>query len=215
MSINIDLKEIERRANHAAYQDGLNEIILGAFLFFYGGMLTTRAISFLPLMLLVVFFAKPAVEKIKARYIYPRTGYVKLPPEPESTGRGIGIAAIVMVIVLLGLMGLSILTKGTDQGLIFFLTYIVPPISGVLMAIGPVWMGQKYGLIRGYIWAALFVISGIAMPIFNIETGYEAVGLMCTLVGLVILATSTIIFMRFIRRHEPQTIEFGEISDAS
>ena len=41
MSIQLDLKEIERRANYAAFQDGLMEIALGLFLIVFGGALMT------------------------------------------------------------------------------------------------------------------------------------------------------------------------------
>ena len=44
MSTKFDLKEIERRANYAAFQDGLTEIFMGLFLFFYGGTLAINAI---------------------------------------------------------------------------------------------------------------------------------------------------------------------------
>ena len=37
MSTMIDLKQIERRANYAAFQDGLMEIAMGLFQFFFGG----------------------------------------------------------------------------------------------------------------------------------------------------------------------------------
>ena len=48
MSTNMDLKEIERRANYAVFQDGLTEIILGLFLVLYGGALTVENISLVP-----------------------------------------------------------------------------------------------------------------------------------------------------------------------
>ena len=97
MSTSFDLKEIERRANYAAFQDGLTEIFMGLFLFFYGGALATDAlvVGFI-FILVTVFFAKPLIEQIKKRYIYPRAGYVKLPEDPHTTGKGIAIAAVIM-----------------------------------------------------------------------------------------------------------------------
>lgn len=203
MDFNLNLNEIERRANQAVFKDGLTEMLMGAFLIFYGGVLTTKAVPFFPFIIVVIFFGKPIIEKIKEKYIYPRAGYVKLPPEPQSTYNGIGISVIAMVIGLIALMGASILIKGTTQGITFFLTYIVPPVTGVFMAIGPFWMAKNFSIWRGYIWAALFVLSGIAMPLFNIEIGYSAVGLMCTVVGFIILITGTTIFFRFLRNNEP------------
>jgi len=213
MSTKLDLKEIERRANHAVFQDGLTEIILGVFLVFYGGSLSIDTFPFYFILLFAIIFGKPAIERIKTKFIYPRTGYVKLPPEPKSTGKGIVTTAFIVIIVLVGMLALSMGILGNDQGKMIFLTYIVPPVSGFLMAIGPIWMGQKYGLTRGYIWAGLFILSGFAIPLLNIETGYKAVGLMCTLVGLVILLTGSIIFRKFIRGNEPQTMDYLEESN--
>lgn len=207
MSTNMDLKEIERRANHVVFQDGLTEIVLGLFLVLYGGTLTIETFPWFIIVLIAVFLGKPGLERIKIKYIYPRTGYVKLPPEPKSTGKGIVITAIAAVLALVGAMVISITIRGMSQGMNFFFRYIVPPVSGFLMAIGPVWMGQKYGLTRGYIWAGLFILSGLAIPFLNIETGYAAVGLMCALVGFIILLTGSIIFASFIHSNEPQTME--------
>lgn len=216
MSVKIDLKEIERRANYSAYQDGLTEILMGLFLFFYGGTLATSALPLgMVLIVCTVFFAKPLIERIKKRYIYPRTGYVKLPEDPHTTGKGIGISAVIMVVALLGAMGISMAVLGQEPGLDFFLTYIVPPASGFMLAIGPFWLGQTYGLTRGYVLAAIFVLGGIAIPVFGVASGYEAVGLLCTFVGLLALGMGTFMFVRFIRKYPPETIEIEEAASAS
>jgi hypothetical protein len=213
MSTNLDLKEIERRANQVIFQDGLTEIVLGTFLVLYGGALTTEAFPWYLIVLAAIFLGKPAIERIKTKYIYPRTGYVKLPPEPKSTGKGIAIVAAASIVGLIALMALSMLIVGRSQGMIIFLTYIVPPVTGILMAIGPLWMVQKYGLLRGYVWAGLFVLSGFAIPLLDIAIGYQAVGLMCLIGGLVILLAGSIIFIRFLRSNQPQTIENQEASN--
>jgi hypothetical protein len=188
---------------------------MGLFLFFYGGTLAT---DMLPLgivfIVIAIFFAKPLIERVKKRYIYPRIGYVKLPEDPNATGKGIAIAALVFVVLLLGAMGISMLVLGTENGVDFFLTYIVPPATGVMFAIGPYWLGQTYGLLRGYVWAALFVLGGIAMPVFQIASGYQAVGLLSTMMGLLTLTTGTIMFVRFIRKYPAEPVEIEEVPNA-
>lgn len=178
------------------------EIFMGLFLLFFGGALATDTISIaLILAVATPFFGGWAIKRIKERHIYPRTGYVKLPEDPNATGKGIAIAAVLMVITLLGAMGISMAFFGQDAGVDFFLTYIVPPASGFMLAIGPYWLGQTYGLRRGYLWAALFLLGGIAMPVFSIASGYTAVGILCTAVGLLVLVTGTVMFIRFIYRY--------------
>jgi hypothetical protein len=216
MSAVIDLKEIEKRANYAAYQDGLMEIFMGLFLFLYGGALATSSppLGFV-FIVLTVIFGKKSIERLKQRFIYPRIGYVKLPTDPNTTGRGIVISAILMVVALLGAMGISMAVIGREAGMDFFLTMIVPPASGFMLGIGPFWLGQTYGLFRGYLWAVLFVLGGIAFPVFSITSGYEAVGLLCTVMGLLILATGIFMFVRFIRRYAPESGEIEEMANAS
>ncbi|MBL6983578.1 MAG: hypothetical protein ISR58_20545 [Anaerolineales bacterium] len=215
MSLNFDLKEIERRANYAAFQDGLTEIFMGLFLFFYGGSLATNTLpAGVVFILVTIFFGKNLIERIKKRYIYPRTGYVKLPEDPHTTSKGIGISALIMIVVLLGAMAISMAILGQNPGVKFFLTYIVPPASGFLLAIGPYWLGQTYGLRRGYIWAVLFVLGGIAMPVFSIASGYEAVGLLCTVMGLITLVTGSLMFLQFMRRNPPQSLDVDEVPHA-
>ena len=53
------------------------------------------------------------------------------------------------------------------------------------------------------------------MPVFSIASGYEAVGLLCTVMGLMILATGAIMFVRFIRRYSPERLDVDEVPNAS
>jgi hypothetical protein len=200
MTVKIDLKEIERRANHAAFQDGLMEIFMGLFLIFFGGGISTKG-TIVPFIVFTIFFANPILKRIKERYIYPRVGYVKLPQEEDTDTKGIGIAAVIFIVFLLSSLGFTIWIMGTDAGMDFWKTYILPPSTGFMMAIGPFWLGQTYGLVRGYIFALLFLLLGIVMPVFGIASGYEAVGLICTIVGVIILTTGIILFTRFLRIH--------------
>lgn len=199
----IDLSEIQRRANYAAYQDGLVEIFMGVFLLFIAGAMDSQ-ITIIPFAVITVFFANPLLERIKKHFIYPRTGYVRLPQDKEADAKGIVIGAVVFVVILLAALGISIAVKGSEVGLTIFMTYILPPFTGLMMAMGPYYLGETYGLKRGYLFAALFLLGGIAMPVFDIAVGYAAVALLCLVVGLIILITGITMFTRFIRKYSPQ-----------
>jgi hypothetical protein len=191
------------------------EILMGMFLFFYGGVLVTGALPLgIIFMVLTVFFGRSLIEQLKKRYIYPRAGYVKLQPDPKTTGKGIGLAAALMVAVLLGAMAIAIALLGLEPGRDFFLKFIVPPASGFMLAIGPFWLGQTYGLMRGYLWAVLFAAGGITMPVFNLASGYVAVGHLCTWIGLLILITGTLMFVNFLRNHPAEPLETKGASNA-
>jgi hypothetical protein len=205
----LDLNEIKRRVQHAAYQDGLLEMFLGSFLMVFAVLFLSKpALSAFSVLVTLAF--KPLFERMKQRYIYPRIGYVKFGKDKEGDPKGIVIAAIVFVIVLLGTLGILALAMGAERGRVFWLDYVLPGFTGFMMAIGPYWLGQTYGLVRAYVFAALFLLGGIAIPALGIATGYHAVGLLCLLMGLLSLVSGAIMFGRFLRRYPVE-----EVLDAS
>jgi hypothetical protein len=72
-----------------------------------------------------------------------------------------------------------------------------------MLAVGP-----------GYVWAALFALGGIAIPLFDIS-GYQAVGLLCTVMDLLILVTGAIMFVRFLRKYPAEPLEIEEAPNAT
>ena len=58
---------------------------------------------------------------------------------------------------------------------------IFPILTGVMMAIGPIWFSRTYRLLRGYVYAALILVSALVIPLSGFARGARAVG--CDLVG--------------------------------
>ena len=201
MSQNLDLKEIERRVYQSVFQDGLMEIMMGGFLLVISALFAINMKLILLPSLLVIFLGNPLLERAKKRYIYPRIGYVKLRPEKEADPKGIAVAAIVFVVILLGSIGIFNLTMGKDRGLAFWFKYFLPGSTGFMLAIGPFWLGETYGVRRGYVFAVLFLLSGIVIPVLGIASGYEAIGFECLLVGVISLISGVIMFTRFLRKY--------------
>jgi MFS family permease len=210
MSHNLDLKEIERRVHQSVFQDGLMEIMMGGFLLVVGALFAISMKWILLPSLLVIFLGNPLLERAKKRYIYPRIGYVKLRPEKEADPKGIAMAAIVFVVILLG-SGLLTLAIGKDRGWAFWFKYFLPGSTGFMLAIGPFWLGETYGVRRGYVFAVLFLLSGIVIPVLGIASGYEAIGFECLLVGVISLISGVIMFTRFLRNNPvvPEEASYG------
>jgi len=204
MSEKLDLKDIERRVHHSAYQDGLLEIFLGGYLLLVGGVLVAEP-ELTPFSVFLVFLLKPLFERAKNRYIYPRVGYVKL-RAGKTDSRGIVIGAIGFSIALLVSIGLFILGMGEEHHWSFWLDYFVPGISGFMLATGPFWLGRRYGLKRGYVLAALFSLGGVLIPVLGVAAGYTAVGVECLLAGLLSLISGVIMFTRFLFRYPPEGV---------
>ena len=116
---------------------------------------------------------------------------------------------------MLAALGISIGAMGSEKGLSFFMSYILPPSTGFMLAIGPYFLGETYGIKRGYFFATLFLLAGIAIPVFDIAKGYSAVALLCLAVGLVILITGIALFTRFVRKYSPEPLNSaGEYYDS-
>lgn len=198
MSESHTINEIERRVQRSVYQDGLVEVFAGLFLVIFGTLFQVDVkLSGISVLLIFVFY--PALERIKQRWIYPRSGYVNLRQDPKDI-RGIPLVAGLAIVGLIAILLVSIQLRGVEAGNALFLDYLMPPIIGILLAIGPWWMAKERFIRRGQIWAAMFVLMGFAFPISQIWGGYEAVGLSCTVVGASMLVTGLAIFVNFVRQ---------------
>jgi len=208
MSKSSNLNEIERRVLQSVYQDGLVEVFAGLFLVIFGTLFQVKA-TLAGFSVLLIFLFIPTLERIKQRWIYPRAGYVNPRQDPNEI-RGIPIVALSAGIVLMAIFIISMKIRGVEAGRALFLDYIMPPIASLLMAIGPWWMARERYISRGYIWAAMFVSLGFGITFFQLRGGYAAVGLNCTLVGLAMLSTGLIVFVRFVRNHPVQELTNAE-----
>lgn len=199
MSQDIDSNEVERRVQRSFYRDGLMEIFLGLYLLLVGGMLNSPWP--VGLVVLVIFLFKPAMEAVKKRLIYPRIGYVKFRPEKESSPRDIFAVVGILILILAGSVFGFVKVLGQDHGWTFWFYRFVPAYVGFIMAIGPVSTASRYGIKRWYLLGVLFVVSGVAIPFLNLESGYEAIALQCLLMGCTALFSGLVMFTRFIRTH--------------
>lgn len=99
MNERIDLEEIERKMYREANSDGIMELLLGILLFF---MAVTYARSNLTVLLafFFIFLGNRVIEAIKAKFTYPRIGYVEFKQEDASLGWGIlGYVLVVIAVV--------------------------------------------------------------------------------------------------------------------
>jgi hypothetical protein len=212
MTNQLDFQEIEKRVNQAVYQDGLLEIFLGAFLLIIGVLFVADS-KLVAFGILLMFLFSWLLERVKKKYVYPRSGYVKLKPEKDADPKGIVLVALIAVVISIGVGAIFVKVMGPDLGSEAFLRYFVPPAAGLLMAIGPYWLAQTYDVRRGYVLAVLFILIGVLMPVTGLASGYQAVGWECLVVGAISLVTGAILFSSFIRRNPSAPIE--EATDAS
>lgn len=203
------MDNVEMRAMRATIRDGITEQQLGAMLLLFG-LVFSLAPPFGVLCALFPLALIPLGSFLKRRFVYPRVGYAKVARQPHAV-RGIVIAAAVFIAVVLGTVGMFALILGFDHGTSLWLSHFFPALGGLFMAIGPWVVARTYRLMRWYVFAALFVLGGICLPLLNIATGYEAVALESAIVGGLALIYGIVLFLSFLRQYPSE--ESARVSD--
>ncbi len=199
MSQSTSMEYVEMKAMRATIRDGVTELQLGSMLLVFG-VLLYLVMPFAVLGALFPLVLIPIGKFLKRRFVYPRIGYAKVAQQPHAM-RGVVIAGVVFVVAVLGALGVFALILGFDRGSSLWLSHFVPAFASVLFAIGPWVVAQTYRLIRWYVFAALFVLGGICLPLFNIATGYDAVALECAVVGGLSFADGIGLFLTFLKKY--------------
>ena len=106
----IDLKQIERNIFRDYFEDGLADIVFGAY-FLILGLLSPEGGVIAPFIVLFTFFFVPLMRALKKRFTYPRTGYVELrqgDPGPLPWfvlgSLVLGLVALVAVLIAVGII---------------------------------------------------------------------------------------------------------------
>ena len=72
MTKNIDLQQIERNVFRDYCQDGLFDMLFGAYFSLVGLGLASGTVA--PFVVFPIIFFPPLLLRLKARFVYPRTG---------------------------------------------------------------------------------------------------------------------------------------------
>lgn len=194
------METLKKQINRIMYRDGLLELLLGSFLLAFGLMFFYLP-RLAPFSIFVIFLLKPLAAKLKEKYVFPRAGYVKPSDENEKEVQGIVVTAVLSFVLMVVTLVVLVLLKGAQAGKLIFMRWVFPPMSGILFAFGPFWMGMKFGLRRGFIMAGLLPATGIFLGFSGLATGYRAVGVLCMVAGLFAATSGTVLFNRFISRN--------------
>ena len=171
MSNSPDTNEIERRARAASYQDGLLELFAAAVLLAIAiAWVVTPALVGIVAAFFVLFGWK-GVERVKRRITYPRIGYYQEKSEdPRATARGILLfigGAFALTVAAVAIYG--DLTNSADW------RKAAPLLSGLSLAGGFWYAGDRSGLVRHRVIAGYSVVTGVLLWAFSSGDTYEAV----------------------------------------
>ena len=173
-----NFSEIEQRVKRYWYTDGIGELISGVMLLllglyfsaqqYFGDRLLAGAIleaSLVVILMAGMFVTRWAINALKTRVTYPRTGYVQY----HTDGRGGGWRRVLTALLAMLVAALSLfITRHVDT-----LDAMVA-MTGVLVAIILlIKQGWSSGMGRFYLLSAISLILGITLSISGLPRGYN------------------------------------------
>jgi hypothetical protein len=204
----INLKQVERNVLRDFFQDGLTDMLFGAFFFFLGLLLPQHGGLVVWPILLIVFSA-PLLQALKKRFTYPRTGYVAFrqgDPGPVPWfvlgSLVLGLVALVAVLIAAGVIA--------DPGRWY---RWMPIFFGIWLAGVFLGLGLQVRMVRYYVVAGLSLAAGPLAALLPLTGKLANIGLFSTAVGAVILVWGVVAFVRFLQRHPLPAEGNADVSD--
>ena len=195
MSTKPDIRETQRAGRRETYLDGLLELAIGGLLFIVA--LATGRPAFYWTYLVAILILGPGLRRLKARYTYPRIGYVKFPDEDPKRFRR-GVVTWVIGVFLLVAVTLTLGGHLTDN---LAWRRTAPALAGLLFAGGFLYMAQQSRLVRHYVLAVASVLFGVLLVWPTIEGAYGNLRVWAIMMALVSLAVGADVLRRFLRDH--------------
>jgi hypothetical protein len=199
----IDLKQLERNIFREYVQDGLTDLIFGAYFLLLGLLLQTGG-TVAPFIVLYTLFFVPLLRALKKRVTYPRTGYVELrqgdpAPLPSLVLGAVALGLVTLVVVLIAVGAIADPAQWYRWMPIFF--GIV--VAGILIG-----LGLKVRLVRYHVVAAVALVGGPAATLLPLAGKLAHIGLFMAAIGALILSGGVLALARFVRTH-PRLSEEG------
>jgi len=156
-----DLKSVEQESFRELMHDGFTEMLLGLVLAALPVLVLHPGIVSIFVVFYIIFLP-PFFEGIRKKYIYPRIGYVKLSEDepPKVTARL--VATLVSIIVFVAAIIYFVAIGTIDQDLVY---RWIPAGFGLIMWVPSVYLEEKSGQTRYYLFGAMMTITGVAVAL--------------------------------------------------
>jgi hypothetical protein len=188
-----DSQDIRRAAYRETYRDGLTEIVIGVLLFIVA--LATGRPAFYWTYLVAIFLLGPGLQRLKARYTYPRIGYAQMPGEDPKQLRA-SILSWVLGVFLLVAVGLTLTGHLTDN---LAWRRASPALGGLLFAGGFAYLARQWRLTRHYLLVFASVALGLLMAWPDIAEPYGNFRAWALLLALLNLGIGGYVLHGFLR----------------
>jgi hypothetical protein len=192
-----DLKAIEQESYRESIQDGLTEFLMG-LIFLIFPILIFKASFVSIFVVFYIIFMPQVVEAFRRKYTYPRIGYVKL-HEDEPPRLSLGVAMVVLLIfVIIITIFYALFTDLIDR---YFIYRWIPAVFGFIMWGPSLYLKEKTGQYRFYLFGLLMSVTGIIVGLANFSTVEIQGTLYMVSWGIVFVIIGLVRFLLFIRKY--------------
>ena len=208
--MNTRLNQAAQRATRYWYIDGINEIAFGGYCLVIGAyfylqhnlppgspLYAVFSIAFIFLILGGSYAMRWGINRAKERLTYPRTGYVGYKSRPRKYRLVILLAAILIAILVVSLIGLG--SMEFDW---------VPALNGLIVSAGWAWAAYRVGMRRFYILALICLVGAVGIAFAGLGN-YLGLAVFYTLAGLASLFSGTCTLVNYLR-DQPKQEAAGE-----
>jgi hypothetical protein len=215
-ALETDLKQSEKRAFQHWYQDGLTETAVGFYflllglLFYIEYAIEGSNISAMGLPLLTIggiAILKPVVQRLKARFTYPRTGFVSFKeqsPNRKWLALGIGLAVGIAMGVLVGATAFGDFVADIRPSQEAATLIWLPLVQAAVFAIALIYMGYRFSLGRYYALAVVSLVAGGVVVVARLEDPLGT-AVHFTILALALILSGLTTLRDFLRHTRPFT----------
>ena len=189
----IDLNEIERKIYREANSDGIMELLLGFLLFL---MASTWGNSYTVFVAFFPIYGARVIEALKAKFTYPRIGYVGLKQEEENIGWGI-LGYVLVVIAIVSVIA-TIFYGGNLERLDVY-RWVPLAIGGIFLG-GMIYHHSKSGDPLTYLYSFIVLLAGGIFTFYLTESFIQIKHYLLFLAGFFFLA-GLVRLLTFMRRN--------------
>ena len=208
MAVQLNLKEMERRAFRSTYQDGLWDIYMGGMVAGFSFFANLPDSDEFPLARFLLFFGVTALSNLvfwagKKFITLPRMGQVKFGAERRKRARTLGwiLGGIVLIQTAVVLLSVALLAKPELAAGIGWLSGDRQATDLLVASLGALFVGPSLALIayfndflRGYYIALVMAAAVFALIWFDQPAYLMAAAALIIIPGVVV-------FVRFLRQH--------------
>jgi peptidoglycan/LPS O-acetylase OafA/YrhL len=193
MDEKINIREIQQKIYRESMRDGVTEMLTGVLLLCASLMFVNS--GFTVLYLFSMIYLNKGMQRIRERYIHPRTGYVELKrEEPKRTVGGIFLFFFAVGLLMYAALYLAEGAFPSSDALYRW----TPTFIGLMFLGAMIYLREKTGSIRVLAWAAYAIAFGLVFSIYGFTSSKDGVTLYTMLMGVSFLIVGFYKFRSFL-----------------